>query len=1374
MKKRWLAFAMSISMAFTLMYGNAVAAEDHVERMNVVATGGDSAEAQNPGIGNLRIATSGNAIENKATGSNGIKQESIQLANLATLSDAVKNAPVYSVGSTEELSNALATISADQDNEEAVIELTTNVDVPHLVNNQYVNEFGVSGKHITVCSAGENIYAFTFSNQAVLTGDCTFDNVDVKAYKLYCNGYRTIFTENGQIHLTGTLYGGGYKTSVASTYVVIAATGEINPTATNGLHNVIGGSYQANVEGDTYLEITGDIKFKGGNHITPGCVMGDGTSGDANNSPDVSVGGTATLIYDNKNAQTSPSIVGTTGCEMKGDVILDVRSGKTNEICGNYEYPEKSIIRGNLHIIAGTEEYENTDRTLRLGGNWPISGGGNRFAISPFNTKMYTIDGNITIDTFENVWGWDKGETIPSDVPEIYGALYCKVGGDITINAHGSHMENITGANSSTVRGSVTVNAVNVELKNCYYETRYDEGNIYGLYEDKDVSNAGGTVTINVADGDIALILATDQNEVNEGSSINVSGSPKVRTGVLGTAARGLNDENGKNYQFPTVNLQSCQATIPFVQAAAQVNVKDNSDVTLHEAELDKGLLVEKESKLTTDDNQIHIWGNVEVNGVWEQKHTQDDDDNDIYVQGTTTVGEGGCFINHGTSNLKGDVTNNGTMVLMNSAFMQGNYMGEHAELRIPVVATNYDGTDAGGDIPLLIQGKSSGSTIVNTVKADDWQMLQSPNFGENYILSAKDGDAPEQKTFLLGNEDALLQGLFLKRINDADTTDDTYYMWQVANGINVIFDKNGGDTEADPRIAFQDKVAGTINHFDLPTTDPTRANYELTGWNTKPDGTGDPFTAQTDVTKSMKVYAQWKANEAYSVEISPMNITVYVGGEGYRGVIGEDGEFASNDLPEIGFYLTLPDDVNAMLGSTDEKPVDLSNILRLTYDDENGTTRSWSLEQYGDETMSRVMENGHRVYIYKLKASQIDGTDETVPARVQFTRADGSVMEDSEFKALVNDQFRNYKISFYPGQLDEAIYKATFTTTDGRTLTRPIRLGTGSLKVRGNNDETYRVISDTTPTVDSDDSDIMLAATAQNDTKYYIGDSGVNVDADGVRLLVDHSLDDALLTAYINQNKNADGKYAYQFRYLDLVDTSNGNAYVTMGADQKIDLYWPVPNDAKADSEFHIIHFKGLDRESNADINDLLTTRIPEEVECEPTIIDGKKFIKFTVNSFSPFALLYEKGSGSSVNPGTPDKPGQPGTTDPAKPVTSSNADKQTPSNANRSDSSDDSDDSGSSTNSKKSKTVTTNETKTTTETTENSNAMEETRTDTFTETLPDGSPADEPSIDATPKTGDESSTRMYLMLMELSLLAIIGLTILKRKQEKDPKTEQ
>lgn len=482
-----------------------------------------------------------------------------------------------------------------------------------------------------------------------------------------------------------------------------------------------------------------------------------------------------------------------------------------------------------------------------------------------------------------------------------------------------------------------------------------------------------------------------------------------------------------------------------------------------------------------------------------------------------------------------------------------------------------------------------------------------------------------------MGNADAVGDGWFLKRMADAYGTDDNY-MWQVANGIRVIFDKNGGDTEASPRIMSQEKVAGSANHFDLPTTNPTRTGYLFNGWNTKADGAGAVFTAETDVTDNMTVYAQWKPDEAYAVKIAPMNLTVYVGGDGYSGVIGSDGKFSTNDLPEIGFYLTLPDDVNAMLGGTVDKPIDLSNKLRLTYDDDNGTTRSWSLKLYGDESMSHVTENGHKVYIYKLMSSQIDGTEEKVPARVQFTRADGSVMVDSEFKALLNDQFRNYKISFYPGQLDESIYKATFTTTDGRTLTRPIKLGTGTLKVRGNTDETYRAIEEnTTPSVDPQEKDIMLVSTAQTDTQYYINNSGINVpSSDGVKLMVDHSLDDALLSAYINRTSNTEGKYSYQFRYLDLVDTSNGNTYVTMGAGQKMNLYWPVPSDAKSNSEFHIIHFKGIDRDSNADVNDLLTTRIPENLTCEKVTIDGQQFIKFTTDSFSPFALLYEKSASS------------------------------------------------------------------------------------------------------------------------------------------------
>lgn len=1078
----------------------------------------------------------------------------------------------------------------------------------------------------------------SFPSYGVLTGDCTFDNVDVTGTRLFCNGYDTIFTENGQIHLSETLYGGGYKTTVESTHVVIAASGYINPSSSSGLHDVIGGSYQGNVDGDTYLEITGDIQMMGGNHLNPGCVKGDGTSGDATNIPDVYVGGNATLIYDNKNSTASPSIEGTYGCEMRGNVTLDIRSGRANEICGTQEFVDTSIIRGDLHIIAGSPDYENTDRTLRLNSNWPIVGAGNLFAAEPGAVGNYAVNGDIVIDTYENVWAWDKGtEPDSDDLPNIYGALRGDVGGSITINVYGSHVEDITGADHSNVTGDVTINAVDAELKNSDYDTEYDEGDILANYK----STVTGKCAINVDGGDVNIIQLTSFEQINEGSQITITGSPKIRTGVVSTSNYDTTPEN------VAVTLTDCTATIPFIQSSTHTYVTNNSDVKLNGLWLTGSLTVDEGSILKTDDlDAMELSGNVVVNGTWEQLFTRAAA-YDVTIVGTMTVGTSGKYIGHGSTHVAGDVSSCGMMALMKPSEFGGNYAGTNAELRLPAVVTNY----TAADIPLKIGGLSTGTTTVNTVDPANWQTLKKPALGDNYILSKKNTDAPAQDVFVLGNADAVADAWFLKRMPDAKGSDD-YYMWQVANGVRVIFDKNGGDTEADPRIMVQDKVVGAVNHFDLPTTNPTRTGYLFNGWNTKADGAGAVFTAETDVTDNMTVYAQWKPDEAYAVKIAPMNLTVYVGGEGYHGVIGEDGKFAANDLPEIGFYLTLPDDINAMLGGTDENPVDLSDKLRLTYDDDNGTMRSWSLEMYGDESNSRVMENGHWVYIYKLLPSKIDDGEETVPARVQFTRADGSVMVDSDFKALLTDQFRNYKISMYPGLLDEQIYKATFTTADGQTFTRPIKLGTGTLKVRGNNDTTYRAIENNTiPSVNPQEKDIMLVSTAQTDTQYYINNSDISASSDGVKLMVDHSLDDALLSAYINRTSNTEGKYSYQFRYLDLVDTSNGNTYVTMGAGQKMNLYWPVPSDAKSNSEFHIIHFKGIDRDSNADVNDLLTTRIPEELTCETVTIGGQKFVKFAVDSFSPFALLYEKGTSTPTQPpmtSAPENPAGPTKPDP------------------------------------------------------------------------------------------------------------------------------
>ena len=743
----------------------------------------------------------------------------------------------YEVSDNDELRGALQDIANSADTE-ATIVLTADVTAPRTPDDFNITFFGASGKHITVKSAEGGMKKLSFASRCTLNGDCTFDNVDVTGGSLFCNGHQTIFTDKGQIHLKGTLYGGGYQTTVASTHVEIASSGSITPNPYISLHDVIGGSYQGNVTGDTYLEITGDIQMQDGSHLNPGCMKGyDGAN--------VYVGGNATLIYDNKNADTSPAIEGTYGCEMNGDVTLDVRSGSVFSIVGTDSSSTSSIIRRDLHIKAGYPGYKkDTDPVLRLVGYYSIVGADN-----------HTVGRNITIDTYENVWGWDKITGPDPDNPcQIYGALDGTVGGDIIINAQGSHLTNIYGAGDSTVQGSVSVNATDVKLAT-NNDPDFPEGDVAGLWTNPSSGTpctAGGPVTVTVKDGDVGRVMVTAQAAAPADSSINVTGNPKIRS-ICGEQS------STSSANLPVANVYACEATIPLIKKMSQVNVTRNSKVTVHNMDNNDGLLaglfVEEGSALTTDQEPISIQGNIVINGTWEQLYNQTNYGNpDIFVSGTTQIGPSGRLINHGTSKLKGTVTNNGMMALMKPSEFGGNYVGTNAELRLPAAVTNY----TAADIPLKIGGLSTGTTTVNTVEPADWSTLKKPNLGDNYILSKKNTDSPAQDVFVLGNADAVKDDWFLKRMADADGTDD-YYMWQVANSIRVVFDKNGGDTEADPRIMVQDKVVGAVNHFDLPTTEPTRSGCKFTGWNTQPDGTGEAFTAETDVTENLTVYAQWQ-----------------------------------------------------------------------------------------------------------------------------------------------------------------------------------------------------------------------------------------------------------------------------------------------------------------------------------------------------------------------------------------------------------------------------------------------------------------------------------------------------------------------------------
>lgn len=88
----------------------------------------------------------------------------------------------YTVSTDEELKNALEQIKTSSSNEASII-LNADVGAP---TENYIASFGVEGKHIIVSSTEGNMYSLSLSNLGILNGSCTFENVDVRGYKLYC------------------------------------------------------------------------------------------------------------------------------------------------------------------------------------------------------------------------------------------------------------------------------------------------------------------------------------------------------------------------------------------------------------------------------------------------------------------------------------------------------------------------------------------------------------------------------------------------------------------------------------------------------------------------------------------------------------------------------------------------------------------------------------------------------------------------------------------------------------------------------------------------------------------------------------------------------------------------------------------------------------------------------------------------------------------------------------------------------------------------------------------------------------------------------------------------------------------------------------
>lgn len=275
-------------------------------------------------------------------------------------------------------------------------------------------------------------------------------------------------------------------------------------------------------------------------------------------------------------------------------------------------------------------------------------------------------------------------------------------------------------------------------------------------------------------------------------------------------------------------------------------------------------------------------------------------------------------------------------------------------------------------------------------------------------------------------------------------------------------------------------------------------------------DGAKDETTVDSDPDVDEEVEA------VEAVGITPADITIYEGGNGYGGVLDEDGniiaETKSSGLPEPGYFITLPADVQECLQDKSGTigAEDLSQNMTFTYNGTggaNGTmTRTWGLVYHG---VYETDENGAPLrYVYGLNPAIVDG--EEIPVRLNYfddknangKADDGEIITSDEITMAEDLASDTFKMTINPDELDQSQIQATFKVGK-ETKEYPITIGTGTLTVKSvvDQDTTTNEIVTSDANVDSN----TLTAVAGAGVEYFVNDSEVKIDdANRVQLLVD------------------------------------------------------------------------------------------------------------------------------------------------------------------------------------------------------------------------------------------------------------------------------
>ncbi len=401
-------------------------------------------------------------------------------------------------------------------------------------------------------------------------------------------------------------------------------------------------------------------------------------------------------------------------------------------------------------------------------------------------------------------------------------------------------------------------------------------------------------------------------------------------------------------------------------------------------------------------------------------------------------------------------------------------------------------------------------------------------------------------------------------------------------------------------------------------------------------------------------------AKTADVITITPASISSYVGG------------VSSNEsgAPTLRFHVQLP---NGVIWDND-RPIEMT-LHQVGKDPVTMTPRKveGSQSYYCFPTLERGLQflEGTKI----LKGDYLTLTDHSDPTSRGGSYAVGLVNDPSWYITAVGTKSgRVYAVRVLPG--DARIY-VRYVSSDAEMMDAPSSALT-------------KVVSDPAKVntiVDAGNGVIYRKAVAviDEDAVYYTNGKssglgsftlarGEDGDIGGLKPLVallfddtvslSDSLTDKLIEERMIQHAGHAGSFGssasysfdgwnYNFRYLDLVNYNDGNAWVSTDAETTI--YWPYPVDALNDPEgyssydYQILHFQGMSRsfvhKAVTDIEtwekDVLHKEDGAVKVYSEALTLTRQGIRFTLediegseDNFSPFVLMWKKKS-TGGNPG-------------------------------------------------------------------------------------------------------------------------------------------